>query len=80
MLRIPWGTAAAQLRKGGHMLQSLINDFDSLPQGLQDSISYLIHGLAIQKAIERTNAELAIKRGVLPFDYICEKCKSRKGS
>ena len=37
------------------MLQSLINDFDSLSAGMQASIGELIHSLAIQEAIERAN-------------------------
>lgn len=46
------------------MLQSLINDFDSLSPGMQASLSELIHGIAIKQAIERANKA---NRKVVPF-------------
>ena len=50
------------------MKQSLIDDFDSLPEGIQATLTYVIEGMALEYAIKRTNEEIMRKNGIIPFD------------
>lgn len=62
------------------MLQSLIDDFDSLDLGMQKSLGDLIHGMAVKQAVERSQINLARKSGVLPFDVFSNRLKARNNS